>query len=49
MEWSTIQPILDETSFEPRTYQKRIIEKCINMFLGETKAVMELLNHLYDQ
>ncbi len=38
MEWSTIQPILDETSFQPRTYQKRIIEKCSNMFLGEYQS-----------
>ena len=38
MEWSKIQPILEETSFQPRTYQKRIVEKCINMFLGEFQS-----------
>jgi Rad3-related DNA helicase len=38
MEWAAIQQILDETGFRPRNYQRRIIEKVVNMFIGEYQS-----------
>ena len=35
MDWSELQPLLANANIQPRTYQARIIEKTVNMFIGE--------------
>jgi hypothetical protein len=35
MNFAAIQSTLKDSDFEPRPHQIRIIEKCVNMFLGE--------------
>ena len=43
MEWATIKATLGNIDIEPRDYQARIIEKTVNMFLGEYRNGSEEL------